>query len=147
MSSSSRLAMNNALKKIVVPYLREHGFKGSFPHFRRQNKENIDLISFQYNRYGGSFTVNLATCPPDGINTEWGSIPPNKVIAYDSDSYEFFRLSENVKEITDHWFDFETAKNEEDYDLIALQVKNLLHISDRNWIKETIQDNKLRRYS
>ena len=132
------------MKKIVIPYLREHGFKGSFPHFRRQNEDNIDLIAFQYNRHGGSFTVNLATCPPDGINDEWVNVPVNKVTVYATDVYDQFRLNENVKDITDHWFDFETAKNEEDYDLIALQVKTLLHITDRNWIKKTIQDNKIR---
>ena len=140
MSSNSRLEMNKALKKIVVPYLREHSFKGSLPHFRRQNEDYIDLITFQYNRYGGSFTVNLAICPPDGINDEWGSIPPNKVTAYDVN--DRYRLSENIKNstYTDRWFDYETAESEEDYEIVAIRVKNLLRVSDRNWIKNLYED-------
>ncbi|MFJ7406290.1 MULTISPECIES: DUF4304 domain-containing protein [unclassified Lysinibacillus] len=71
--SHSRLLMIKALKKLVVPYLREHGFKGSFPHFRRQNEEHMDVITFQFNRYGGSFVVEVAICGKDGFTTSWGT--------------------------------------------------------------------------
>ncbi|WP_144697743.1 DUF4304 domain-containing protein [Fictibacillus phosphorivorans] len=47
--------MDAALKQVVIPILREQGFKGSLPHFRRVNKKNIDLITFQFNRWGGYF--------------------------------------------------------------------------------------------
>nr|WP_268888411.1 DUF4304 domain-containing protein [Heyndrickxia shackletonii] len=42
--------MISALKKIVVPELRERGFKGSFPHFRRIFENKIDLITFQFDK-------------------------------------------------------------------------------------------------
>lgn len=38
---TTHLAMNTALKNIVVPHLREHGFKGSLPHFRRKQQANV----------------------------------------------------------------------------------------------------------
>ncbi len=62
MSSEQRKNMDLAIKHIVVPILREQRFKGSFPHFRRKNENNIDLITFQFNRWGGSFVVELAKC-------------------------------------------------------------------------------------
>ena len=37
MPSKERDRMNQALKKIVVPFLREQKFKGLFLHFRRMN--------------------------------------------------------------------------------------------------------------
>ncbi|MDR9794094.1 MULTISPECIES: DUF4304 domain-containing protein [Aeribacillus] len=136
MASNDRLNMTNALKKIVVPYLREHGFKGSFPHFRRKNEDNIDLITFQFNRYGGSFVVVLAICPIEGVTTSWGEeIPPSKVTAHDVGIDYRYRLTENIKESNETWFNYEDAKNEEDFDLVASRVLSLLHVSDRNWIK------------
>ncbi|MFS0883143.1 DUF4304 domain-containing protein [Metabacillus niabensis] len=134
MASNDRINMNNSLKKIVVPHLREHGFKGSFPHFRRKNEDNIDLITFQFNRYGGSFVVELATCPKEGVTMSWGEeVPPNKVTAHDVD--DRYRLTEDIKESSETWFNYENAKNEEDFDLVASRVLSLLHVSDRNWIK------------
>lgn len=64
--------MNTALKNIVVPHLRAHHFKGSFPHFRRRQDTHIDLITFQFNRYGGSFVVECTVCPPEGVTMSWG---------------------------------------------------------------------------
>lgn len=63
--------MNTALKNIVVPHLRADHFKGSFPHFRRRQDTHIDLITFQFNRYGGSFVVECTVCPPEGLMMSW----------------------------------------------------------------------------
>lgn len=67
MVNKGRLVMTTALKNIVDPHLREHGFKGSFLHFRRKKLTHIDLITFQFKSYGGSFVVNLMTCPIEGV--------------------------------------------------------------------------------
>lgn len=79
MSTNNRLAMINSLKTNVVSYLRDHAFKGAFHHFRRRKENYIDLITFQFNRYRGSFVVELAFCPAEGITTSWGEhISPEK---------------------------------------------------------------------
>lgn len=133
MAFNNRVDMIKALKKSVIPYLREYGFKGSFPHFRRRNEEYIDLITFQFNRYGGSFVVELAFCPKEGVTMSWGEeVPPNKVTAHDIN--DRYRLKESKDEY-ETWFDYENAQCEEDLNLIALKVKSLLHVSDYNWIK------------
>ena len=51
---NSRDQMIAALREIVVPVLRDMGLRGSFPHFRRFRDTRIDLLTFQFNRYGGS---------------------------------------------------------------------------------------------
>jgi hypothetical protein len=37
--------MDERLKDLVIPYLRRQGFKGSFPHFRRNRGKQIDRLS------------------------------------------------------------------------------------------------------
>ncbi|HZH60196.1 MAG TPA: DUF4304 domain-containing protein [Metabacillus sp.] len=78
--ASGRDEMIKALKEILIPLLREKGFKGSFPHFRRKLENRIDLISFFFDRYGGGFTVKIGASPSNGFTIKGGShSPPNKV--------------------------------------------------------------------
>ena len=58
--------MLSALRRKVIPGLREAGFTGTFPHFRRYNGDSIDLITFQTNKYGGSFLIELSAGFPYG---------------------------------------------------------------------------------
>ncbi|GGA78656.1 DUF4304 domain-containing protein [Ornithinibacillus halotolerans] len=82
--SSGRLEMVSALKSVVVPELRKKGFKGSFPHFRRISHSQIELLTFQFDKYGGGFVIEVAVCPPEGFTHSWGEyVPPNKVTAHD----------------------------------------------------------------
>lgn len=83
MSLNERKMMDNALKKIVISVLRKQEFKGSLPHFRRENEKNIDLITFQFSKWGGSFVVEIGTCPIEGVTMYSGEhIPSNKVTAH-----------------------------------------------------------------
>ncbi|WP_409304954.1 DUF4304 domain-containing protein [Peribacillus sp. SCS-155] len=133
MPSDERKKMNNALKKIVVPILREYEFKGSLPHFRRNNENNIELITFQFNRWGGSFVVELATCSTEGVIMKRGEhIPPNKVTVHDVNKR--IRLGAKTEDEDGNWFAYENAKTEEDYEQVALTVADLLNVSNRQWI-------------
>ncbi|MFS0861071.1 DUF4304 domain-containing protein [Fredinandcohnia sp. 179-A 10B2 NHS] len=137
MSSNERKMIDNALKIGVVPFLRENGFKGSFPHFRRKTETNIELVTFQFNRWGGSFVVELATCPLEGVTTSWGElIPPNKVTAHDVN--QRFRLGARSKGAEGKWFTFENANSDKEYEKIATSVVDLLHISDTSWISSLL---------
>lgn len=110
----SRQAMDDALKHVIVPYLRAEGFKGTLPHFRRQRENQIDLLTFQFNKYGGSFVVEIAKCPPDGVTTSWGKhIPPAKVNAHSVNT----RLRLGSTPGHDHWFQFAPPSHEPQPDL------------------------------
>jgi hypothetical protein len=76
--SESQEQMIAVLRETVVPVLRELRFPGSFPHFRCICETKIDLLTFQFNRHGGSFVVEIAVCGVDGFTTAWGEKIPAK---------------------------------------------------------------------
>jgi hypothetical protein len=57
--SKEREAMNAALNKLVVPTLRAKGFKGSLPHFRRVGNGATEVLTFQFDRHGGGFVMQI----------------------------------------------------------------------------------------
>ncbi|MET4084018.1 hypothetical protein ABIB40_003991 [Pedobacter sp. UYP30] len=107
MSSLGRDEMIKSLSEIVVPKLRKFNFKGSFPHFRRQTAERINLLTFQFDRSGGGFVIEIANCKPDGFTTPWGlEIKPNKLTAHDV--YKRKRIKSNTDgSLTDDWFRYD----------------------------------------
>ena len=57
--------MREELNRLVVPRLRELGFVGRLPSFRRQkDAEQCEALEIQFNKYGGSFAVNLKLVEP-----------------------------------------------------------------------------------
>jgi len=126
-----RRAMERTLKQVISAHLRPQGFTGTFPHLRRRLTDRIDLITFQFNRHGGSFVVELATCSPDGIITSWGKhISPGRVTAHDIPSGRV-RIGGEQFPRGDHWYEFDTlgpllqsgdVQPQSIYDSIALQV-------------------------
>lgn len=123
MLSQQRKDMIVGLKREVVPYLRAHQFKGSFPHFRRIQSDQIDLITFQFNRHGGSFIIELAQDPATGVQTDWGEqISPQKMTAHDVDVDERRRLGSHSPDEDGIWFSYESAQSEQDYLRVAQQV-------------------------
>jgi hypothetical protein len=103
-----RTSMDRELKSSVVPRLREAGFSGSFPHFRRSRAEVIDLLTFQFDRNGGGFVVELARSSKDGLTTHWGKhIPGNKVSAWDFHPSARHRIQPRMGSGTDCWFRFD----------------------------------------
>lgn len=90
------------------------------------------MITFQFNRWGGSFIVELATCPTEGTTMYWGEkIPPNKVNAHHID--DRYRLGANSLEDDGIWFKYENALTEDDYAKVAENVLKLIKTSDQNW--------------
>ena len=107
--SDSRDKMIAALREVVLPVLRDMGFSGSFPHFRRIRETQIDLLTFQFNRHGGSFVVRGRVLRTDGFTTSWGKhIPPNKVQAHDI--VQRLRLGSHPPQQPDHWFCYEPER-------------------------------------
>ncbi len=52
--------MREQLKIVVVPYLRNVGFEGKYPSFKRVKEGLYQTLNFQFNKYGKSFAVNLS---------------------------------------------------------------------------------------
>lgn len=62
---TNRQIMLSALKKHTFPALAARGFTGRYPNFRRECDHCTELISFQTNKWGGSFTIEVSAVFPD----------------------------------------------------------------------------------
>jgi hypothetical protein len=103
-----REKMNEALKTGFVPILRQLGFKGSLPHFRRRRDEGVDLLTIQFDRHGGGFAVEISRCGVEGVTTHWGEhIPAAKVTAHDLHPDQRHRLGSPAPNVDGRWFRFD----------------------------------------
>ncbi len=104
-NQEKRESMENAIKEIIIPFLRNKGFKGSFPHFRREQNEKLNLLNFQFSRYSPSFVVEIANCSVNGMVTSCGEeIKPAKCqVPYLKNR---LRLG-SIKNKTDYWYNFD----------------------------------------
>ena len=119
---NSREEMDAALKKVVVPALREHGFTGSFPHFRRI-KEEVDLLTFQFDRRGGGFVIETAKGKKEGFTTHFGKhIPAAKLTAWDLHPDQRKRLKPGGDSSTDSWFRYDASRDCESVARSALRL-------------------------
>ncbi|WP_339542987.1 DUF4304 domain-containing protein [Pseudomonas sp. JAI120] len=105
-----RKKIDAALKEHVILILRSMGFKGSPPHFRRNTGQQIDLITFQFDRHGGGFAIEVAVSPAEGVTMSWGEqIPPTKVVAAHLHPNKRIRLGAVMG--GDHWFRYDNKGN------------------------------------
>lgn len=110
--AEDRKRMDRALKDILVPELRGLGFGGSYPHFHRLREGHVDLLTIQFNKYGGSFVAEIAYVGSDGQNLffeERRGAEPKSLRA--GDTTERLRLgsdpaSKDPLRRGDHWFKF-----------------------------------------
>lgn len=104
----NRESMDAALRVRFTPALRSRGFKGSLPHFRRVREDRIDLLTVQFDKWGGGFVIEIGRCPADGITTPWGKeIAPGKVTAHDLHPNARHRIGSRAPGEDGRWFRFD----------------------------------------
>ena len=109
--ASARESMDAELRSVVVPRLRACGFRGSYPHFRRFSEGGIDLITFQHDKWGGGFVIEIACAPSDGVTTYWGKvIAPDKVTAWDLLPNQRKRIQPSEATGVDSWFRYDQGQ-------------------------------------
>ena len=108
-----RNKMVAALKAEVVPQLRKNGFSGSFPHFRRLGPTKTDCVTFQFDKWGGGFVVEIGEGPTDELIYHWGErIPAKKLTAHDLDLGCRTRLAIGPPSASEEWFRYDTGTDE-----------------------------------
>jgi hypothetical protein len=123
--------INAALREKLVPSLRSRGFKGSLPHFRRFADGRIDLLTLQFDKWGGGFTIEIGRCSPEGIRTAWGKdIAPAKVTAHDLHPSARRRLGSPAPGEDGRWFRYDDGSAPSS--VVAAAVA-LLDEADRWW--------------
>jgi hypothetical protein len=73
MSQSQK--MRNALLTYVIPNLIANGFVGEYPHYKKLYNDRVELLVFQTNNWGNSFTVEVSTIflPESSRNSNFNS--------------------------------------------------------------------------
>jgi hypothetical protein len=128
---ADRKEMIAGLKTIVVPRLKLDGFSGSFPHFRRETPEFFDLMTFQFDRHGGGFVVEIARCPLTGIDRpSLGHLEARKAKAWDRHPNYRKRIQPKQGGGVDSWFRFDRE------DPADVASSALLLLSDSNIWKD-----------
>jgi hypothetical protein len=138
-TGATRAEMDAALQSMVATSLRPAGFSGSLPHLRRTLGERVDLISFQFFSSGGSFVVEVACVPPEGVMSAGRPVPASKVRATNVSRRP--RLgSSSFPNHGDHWFVFGPRNYEEPSefgypspDELAAEVLGLLQVEAELW--------------
>lgn len=116
-----REEMDAALKSLAVPLLREMGFRGSYPHFRRLLQHRVDALGFQFSNWGPQFYIELGVSSIHGTTMLDGAHYPAKNIKY----YQCL----DRKRIGKLPFDFEF----EDPDVIAQLAYQAIDAAKLEW--------------
>jgi hypothetical protein len=127
--------LRKALRKHLLPQLRELGFNGKTSTFQRANPDSLDLLSIQYWKYGGEFILEFARFERGELLTSWGEVVPEAKldVAYVS-PLDRARLVRGTRPSGFGGFRF--GKFGEDlgsYDQLALEVASLLPQVER-WL-------------
>lgn len=120
--------MEQALEQHIVPWLFEHGFTGELPHFRRKRQINVDLLTFQFDRYGGGFVIELGKAPLGDFITRSG-----EVIAEDKLTPPFVdervRIGPGEDDSDDPWFRYDLGQ----FEICVSQIFQYLPLDPRWW--------------
>jgi hypothetical protein len=66
-------------------------------------------MTFQFDKWGGGFIVEISKCSTDGVTTSWGEkIPPHKVTAHDLNPGDRHRLGCEGPG-TEHWYRYDSG--------------------------------------
>jgi len=80
-------------------------------------------LTFQFDRQGGGFVIEISQSPLDGFTTHWGKkIPPEKVSAWDLPPKQRARLKPQQGSGTDSWFRYDAATTQDDFTKMAEAV-------------------------
>ena len=78
-----RPEMDQALKSAFVPCLRELGFRGTYPHFRREGPTHIEVVGVQFSQWGGQFYIEVGLGDKAGESLPLaGFVPAGKLKHY-----------------------------------------------------------------
>ncbi|UAB83773.1 DUF4304 domain-containing protein [Zunongwangia sp. SCSIO 43204] len=140
--SKERDKMIKYLKEITIPELRNRNFKGSFPHFRKIENGKTNLLTFQFDRNGGGFVIEIANFNKSEFKTHWGKIIPlNKLTAHDlNERQRIYPNTLTEKHGTDSWFRYDKSKLDKVYITLAQKVVERIPIMEQYWTENKVTE-------
>ncbi|WP_294751664.1 DUF4304 domain-containing protein [uncultured Exiguobacterium sp.] len=138
----NRQMMIQAMKTIMVPYLRAHGFKGSYPHFRRKQDSFQEILMIYITKYSEDFYMETSIVPLTGyVDFEGDTILPNKVKVSDLKAEERFIVGADLVETPDgdgKSFVMNGLTTKQEHEDLAKDALTYLNIEDPSWMKRTV---------
>lgn len=139
--SADRDAVQRALQEILVPALRERGFKGMLPHFRRLGTGQAQLLTVQFNKWGGSFIIELGRAQRLPYRSRSGRVmTAGQLRAWDLDLEDRVRLHAGATPRREVWFSFKPGlawwRNADRFQRAARQALAKLPEADAWWAGE-----------
>jgi hypothetical protein len=128
-----RKEMIGALRKYFVPVLREKGFTGTHPHYRRIGTKKIDLLTIQFDKWGGGFRIEVAKCPSqDIVGVHGQSVMPSKATVWDFTKNRYFLCK-------GEWLRYNIQHpDEETFHRLALEALKQFDIAE-NWFSGKVE--------
>jgi len=144
--SERRQIIDSVLKSTCVPLLRERGFKGSYPHFRRIQDEHLDLLMFQFRSDGSSFVVEISYADPERNNVGFRPEAPASKINVAS-TRERYRLGAKGRtEVDGEWLPLAhgvLSSDDRHFRRLALKVNGMvLNEAEPWWESKRMTPNK-----
>lgn len=141
-----RRLMMEAFKGRFVPALRERGFRGSFPHFRRRSQARADYLAVQFSSSGGRFVLEIGSTGPDGVDDgPWKDLPVEEIGPMHCVNRR--RLHPRGEGLDDNWWVFgpgstterQPPRPREHYDAIADDALATFLAEGEAWFERPIE--------
>ncbi|WP_369753397.1 DUF4304 domain-containing protein [Flavobacterium sp. WC2409] len=128
----------HSLNSVFIPELRKLKFKGSFPHFRRTENDKTNLLTFQFDRDGGGFILELANHIGNEYTTHWNEIIELKQLnAHDlNERKRIYPNSENENNGKADWFRYDKksfVSFGNKFDKLAKKVTDRIPLMEKYW--------------
>lgn len=123
--------MRRVLLGQVLPALRRRGFTGDYPHFRRLGQDQIDLLTFEADSWGGGFLVEIAKCPAMNVHDASGQrVSVRRITARHMRNRH--RLPGSPR--GGHWYRYDRDRSQARFDRIAeILLRDLEKIAGPWW--------------
>lgn len=118
--------MVKVLKYFVVPEIKALGFSGTFPHFRREKNGKFEFVSFQFNRYGGSFVLECGFSTPHDLPDFAKKLPFEKLTYDYAHPNNRLRIKPQSSTAEDFWFTYSEFKEEVQFENLAKSLAPLI---------------------
>jgi len=130
MSHSPARRMSIALKRQLVPALKELGFSGTFPRYRRETPNAIELLAVWYDKAATAFFLEFGTHARGDKQTSWGELVPEAKLLLEHVPFnKRIRLQARCSggSMPRDWFQFGAFGDDEaDYNTLAQRVTSHL---------------------
>ena len=102
---------------------------GKFPDFQRFENGNLQLLSIEFDKYGGGFFLEFACQPPGDLETSWGEVILEKDLTLAHAGFEGrARLQQNgqANSLSEDWFRYENL-SETEIEKLVQYVSSLIN--------------------